>query len=138
MSFNFTWRGLWSFLAHWLSFVFHMMWKTNDMWDQWMNAYSFKKHISLNGGMERCYFLSSVVFLSCYTQYKYILSYLSKSYTTIFTFCLNLLPRITLGANQLRDRLAVEVVLLFFIMTVPAHIQFVATGSLKYTKYIFI
>lgn len=59
------------------------------------------------------------------------MSYLSKSYTAVFTLCLHFLPCITLGAYQLRDRLTIEVVLLLLIMAVPAHVKFVATWSLK-------
>lgn len=58
-------------------------------------------------------------------------SHLSKSYSAVLTNLLDLLPFITFSANQLGNRLSVEVVLFIFIMAISTHVDFVAARCLK-------
>jgi hypothetical protein len=54
-----------------------------------------------------------------------------KSNSTIATIHLHFLPRIALGAYQLSDGLSIECVILHFVMTIPADVNFSTTWTLR-------
>ena len=56
------------------------------------------------------------------------MTHLSKAYTALFALGLDALSGVALCADQLGDRLPVEVVRLVLIVTVPAHVQLVTAG----------
>lgn len=57
--------------------------------------------------------------------------YLSKSYTTIFTFGLHLLPCITFCTYEFCQCFSIEVMILVFVVTVSTFVEFSAARRLK-------
>lgn len=54
----------------------------------------------------------------------YLTNHLSKSYATVLTFSLHLLPGVTLRTNKLRQRFPIKVMILVLIMAITALVEF--------------